>query len=1515
MSTQRRFAHALLAGLLLLAAPLFAQINPASAWAATKTDFLDLYRGRTTGTLKPEILMVIDSSGSTNDMMYHALYPNNWKEEAPPAATATQRNIYLLIRKITTGVAADKNHYVVDKVGFGPQGSQGLTTSQSGTGYSRTYTIGGSRATYAVSGKNYPINTLIKPDGTEVNFKDANNLVSDITGFQVPSPGTTTQEVDILNWVHCASHVRMQCTHPTTGKVRTIDFPLNWAVLNPSVRTFTKGPVPRQKAHNPKDGADYDIDTTYLVTVPDANYGDGYLRYYPSTNHIQAECGQYGLGGSNPTAWLYRPSYIEWAFWGIDGKGAYFVPNAIPSTDSTVLYSLDPTSLTLDYTATNAYAYNAPYTYTYLTSASASPAGTLASGQADPYVGIDAGKLYNATDPVGWCPAFWNGMPNRSRIQAMKEAALATWFNNQDEIYMAYRFLGSTQAGNTIATGAANDSTNWTYCDTTNGGSMAAMTGLVPASSTPLRESQTSGYCQMTNPAAFMTLESGTLGLTDTQRNCLQHFMILATDGAPSSIQASEETNPSSFPYQAGAKAGNASLVGTTNMNKINGAGQAYWNVPTLAGIAAHGGCKSFSGTNTTIDWIRDPSTALSGTSPSGWIPFWVQKRNSTYTLTTPHPIQTMTLGVSLGVNWQKNGTDWTTGVIDSTYIPKPIQTDYTAAKFRLLMAAMVGDPRSTSYTAATIQPFHLDNGQQADNTAYYFDGRDPQTLVDNLASAIDQIKQISQTNTTAAPVFPAIGAGLGAEVYISKFLPPLTSGPLWTGDMRMFPTKDTSTGTSLIDSSSGNVLSGDLDAATPGWSASDALIARGWSNRVIYTRLPAPDDAHWNPALTRINLGATGNNVADAGYAAILSLLPGTSLTKLGNWQYFAGADTSGSTAPLPTRATIMGDIISSTPTALEYTSMPSGITSTVLRSAWSLHGSTGGSADKTGHFRMIFVGSNQGFFHAFGEVSWIDATSNAAVPITKGVVDEVWAFVPTDILPYINQLGLSSNAMHRFTVDGAPTVYLLDRPQTSTQTAGNGMFDLGATNPERAVVIFGLGKGGRSYYAIDVADPSAPAMKWALCPDEVHNYPTARIKSGSATVIANMGLSTSIPTIARVATDLEGAPSNKIVDVVLLGGGYSDLNIETALPGTPAGPAKNTLLGRSALAIEVTSGDILNTWDLSGTSGTGPVITGVVPHVLVPGAGVHHRAYLTDYYGGLWALGSTANQGTIGGVDFSMFRLDSPKIDNWTARQVYAQPVVAGAAGNGLISTLPVPFNLPGFPVVRTTTPKISPGAVAIAFVTGDRNNPVDDYSKAMWLSPTQHRLNVVFDRQDKSTVINYSSGMSDAGSSSFVSDSTNASFYLNSTFGYYQNFDPRGSGTFTEKGIIAPTLLNGVLFYSFFNPTTSTCAGGTGTTSTFRICNVMKPTASSSTTWNATDASTATAVNGCSSGMVLAWSGVASTISVRSILSGVQAGLTSASGVTNDPSGTQSLKLQNLPTQGTEAFAKVRVWRTVH
>lgn len=1457
-----RFARILAAlGLAaLLSAPLSAQLDP--RLQKDKTDFLDLYQQTNTQTLKPEIATVFDFSGSMNRLMFHKLFPNNWADEDTTNNNSKYTDICVVIN--STGSA-------ISSVRFGTgAGSTSLTIS------GRTYTIGG--APVQVGG--VWTNTLIKPDGTPVVANDVNAApATDPTPAAAYSqanlpaaytPGSSTASKDARNWVRAASHVRLQCTYG--GVTRNVDFPLNWAALPTKGWRNAGGSVgtpladgsspysvssilPRETVKDPVTGTYYDLDSTYLG----AQTNDVMLRYV--SNYQTANIGN----ASASNIGLYRTRYIEWIFWGTDGNGHYCIPDAI----STSLSAIDPASVG-----------TATLTYT------SSPK-----------------------------QAFSNGLPNRNRVQAVKEAAIRTWLTYQKQVYWAFRSLaytGSTpsQATNTPTTipVPTNNSTSgdetWYLLngDTDNG--VRRISKLIPNGGTPLTQSHASVYAQLQNVNPFARVE---IAPDDKPQDCMKHFMILFTDGAPNeSPMPSEDTSstPFPFPYVNGAAAGNAAVK--ANLGDLD-SGYSYYNSPTLAGVAAHGGDKN-------IGVIVDPLTVTypSSGSISSFAPFWIKSRGSgsnALTFTYPHPIQTMTVGVSLGVNW--SGTPAQPIALNDP--PIPINTDTGSAKYRLLATATFGDPATKNWDMATVKPFALTDptnpsSAKDPNSVYFFDGSDPQTLVDNLDAAFRAAVALTGNNATSKPTVPFVGLGLASEIYLGTFQIPENGGPVWSGDLQMFPTRQENGQTVILDKS--GAVATVVNDTTAMWTAADALYSRGWANRKVYTRLPATTSVPNPPLVPFAYRPSSGSTAAFDAIKAYIGPSTLSDDSKNQIIEFLLGADTTSTATPLPSRVAhpqpqsdvlgIMGDVIDSAPAAVEYT-----LTDAIKGQLPTALATAAGNAGA--RFRVIFVGTNLGMLHAFGEVSWPDSTVDPTKPpLTRGVVDELWAFVPTDLLAHLDYI-MSINP-HRFMVDGSPYVYHLDIAPAGVML-GNGTVD----STETARVIFGLRKGGRSYYALDIHDPFTPAMSWALSPDEVTANPgildgrvEASDPAGAKTLVQNMGFSSSNLAVGRVAY---GSPAVHLRDALFLGGGFSTTDIDTAF-GT------GTKLGRSAVAVDAASGNILMAWDflndnaLKATAGSmGPVGAGLVPFEYFLNSGLVQRAYFSDFTGNLWALGSGK---TTVASDGSSYRRDSSNLDQWTqdgavGSALALRKVFAGGT-NDYITTLPSPFLTGNVPTSAGAIP------VGIAMTTGNRDNPLDSNYTAT-TSPTQHETMVLFDNQEEtlgSTPITpsdlYVVPDSAAGVTPPEVTPGNALFYLaNGKRGYTVQF-PAKSGGFISKGINEPLVLGGALFFSYFTPTSSDpCTGGNGITSSNRICDVLYPTYQGNST--TVDNSY---TGPCVGGHMFAWSGVATNFSARSTVSVNQAGVVSTGG-TGQPGASQT-QIRTIFGQVRDRLPRPRTWRTV-
>ncbi len=1279
---------------------------------------------------------------------------------------------------------------------------------------------------------NSATNPLIRPDGSVLT---AANIDANYVASSPALPGETAspKSSDVRNWVRSLSHVRF------TKNGRTLDIPVPWTILDDSSITPGTNEYRKQYMGYPLKMTILDPNTG---TAPGTEY-EMDTRYRIPSNTLVSSSGTVPLSSYTMTGVVYRNAYFNWLF---SSASAPYVPDA--STTAGV--------------------------------------------------------------------AFKNGIPSRTRASAVKDAAMRTWAKYHGQVYWAYRFIhditDNVSQENTHGTTVYNDSrTNMPSGDPRSsfvyGGAQRgwyllnsnSLTGLQrlaayqSGGNTPMTYAVGNTLAQLNDPNnVFNDVETG----TDKPVDCMKHFLILFTDGFPNTDGGGENTNT---PYLTGtsgttfdANTGNGVIKGNPSLMNPN---STDWNPMNLAAVAAHLG-----GGRPDITNFIDPTGVTypaAGTYPSGggtsvanWLPFYIKSRGSGTNFTTftkPHPIYTMTVGLSMAGS----------------------ASNPNSPKYRLLLAAAFGDPdRVHADDITQLKPFTLTNPSDPNskdpNSVFFFDAANPQTLVDNLDAAFYSTVALSSNNATSKPTVPFVGLGLASQIYLGNFQIPLNGGAVWSGDLLMFPTKQVNGQTMILDQT--GAIASKIDYSTATWTAADALYARGWANRKVFTRLPATTSVP-NPPLVPFAYRPTSGSTS--AFDAIKAYVgPSTMNDDAKNKliEFVLGADTGSTATPYPSRIAhpplktdtlgIMGDVIDSAPSAVEYTLTPA-VTSqlpTTLATAATNPGA---------RFRVIFVGTNTGMLHAFGEISWID-TTDPLNPITKGVADELWAFVPTDLLSHLDYLqGINP---HRFMVDGSPYVYHLDLAPTGSMLP-NGTVD----SNETARVIFGLRKGGRSYYALDIHDPFNPAMAWALSPDEVTANPgilDGRIESSNPalvkTLVQNMGFSSANLAVGRVAY---GSPAVHLRDALFLGGGFSTPQVDAAFSST-------TKLGRSALAVDAASGNILQAWDfindgnLSGiASGMGPVGAGVVPFEYFLNSGLVQRAYFTDFNGNLWALGSGANTKA---SDNNYYRRDTSSLDAWTqdgtvGGKLSLRKVYAGTT-NDFITTLPAPFLTGNVPTTAGAIP------VGIALASGNRDNPLDYNPPA---SLTQHEVSVLFDNQDASlgaTAITPSDLYVVPDSAPGVTPSEvipgNAAFYLaNGKRGYVIRF-PAKSGGYIPKGINEPMVLGGAMFFSYFTPTESDpCTGGGGITSSNRICDVLYPTYQG----NATTVSNS--YNGpCVGGHMFAWSGVATNFSARSTVSVNQAGVVSTGG-TGAP-GTSQVQIQTIFGQVKDRLPRPRTWRTV-
>jgi len=205
----------------------------------------------------------------------------------------------------------------------------------------------------------------------------------------------------------------------------------------------------------------------------------------------------------------------------------------------------------------------------------------------------------------------------------------------------------------------------------------------------------------------------------------------------------------------------------------------------------------------------------------------------------------------------------------------------------------------------------------------------------------------------------------------------------------------------------------------------------------------------------------------------------------------------------PATTEREWMGDPLHSQPAAVSY-----------------------GGSDPDNPELVVFAATNDGYVHA------IDATSG----------QELWAFIPKEHLPRLPALYFNPDASYKtYGVDGDVVPVTYDKDNDGTIEAIDGDF---------VYILFGMRRGGDSYYALDVTDRDNPELLWRVSAPE-------------------FGQTWSRPTVARMDIDDNGL--NDLQAVVVIGGGYDIAHDTMTFPEDP------DTQGAGLLFLDLETGEIL--------------------------------------------------------------------------------------------------------------------------------------------------------------------------------------------------------------------------------------------------------------------------------------------------------------------------------------------------
>ncbi|MDH6591956.1 type IV pilus assembly protein PilY1 [Variovorax sp. TBS-050B] len=317
-----------------------------------------------------------------------------------------------------------------------------------------------------------------------------------------------------------------------------------------------------------------------------------------------------------------------------------------------------------------------------------------------------------------------------------------------------------------------------------------------------------------------------------------------------------------------------------------------------------------------------------------------------------------------------------------------------------------------------------------------YYSALNASALAEAISGVVNTIQEVSGTSSAASTSALELVAGDNNQVYKASY-----TTKKWSGDVEAF------------------TLNGDTGAigTTAVWSAKAKLDATPYADRKIYYRKPNTTvrqafdwtslnadgyGSYFSNLCTRALVAAQClDNATDAEKTKINS---GDNLVKFlrGDRTFEAASTANGTTRALyrPRAGGVLGDIINGAPAYVgkpPFTYSDAGYTNFVIA-----------NKDRK---PMVYVGANDGMLHAFS-ASGTDAGT------------ERWAYVPSAVMPEMYRLADTAyESRHRYFVDGAPVIG-----------------DIKVGSEWKTILVGGLNKGGRSYYALDITNPEDPKPLW---------------------------------------------------------------------------------------------------------------------------------------------------------------------------------------------------------------------------------------------------------------------------------------------------------------------------------------------------------------------------------------------------------------------------------------------------
>jgi type IV pilus assembly protein PilY1 len=314
---------------------------------------------------------------------------------------------------------------------------------------------------------------------------------------------------------------------------------------------------------------------------------------------------------------------------------------------------------------------------------------------------------------------------------------------------------------------------------------------------------------------------------------------------------------------------------------------------------------------------------------------------------------------------------------------------------------------------------------------SHYFNAGNPTSMVSGLNSAFSSIASEITSAASSLNIGTLQSTSSGNMTYDASY-----NVSDWTGDVIGYLTQF-------------NSSTGAISSQTKEWDASAELttkVAGGYTSRIIATS-------------AGVNTTSPGLAIDDSQvttlYSSQLSTVGSASVTPSDLVNYLRGDSSKEGTTFRSRSGNYLGDIVDSKLTVVGPPSAPYlDANNSGYSSFKSLYSS---------RTTMLYFGANDGMMHA------LDGSSTGG---TAG--EELFAYIPSFLFagpngtPAVDGLaGLANSTFtHHYYVNATPGVFDIDFAKTGGTTG---------TADWHSVLIGGLGKGGKGYYALDVTSPGS--------------------------------------------------------------------------------------------------------------------------------------------------------------------------------------------------------------------------------------------------------------------------------------------------------------------------------------------------------------------------------------------------------------------------------------------------------